>query len=139
MTAKEYLSQYKSYKRKYMRYLSEYRSEIEASRNIQKYLNAVPAKQRKEAEANLNRCIMFCTGLKKNAEKSASGMDEIQAMIEGIPGLEGEILKLRYIDGLVWEDVAERVFFSYRGVHHRHDKALMMIEERLKDKQHQES
>ena len=133
--AKEYLSQYELHKRKYNRYLSEYRSEIEVIRNIQKNLNVIPAQQRREAEANLNRYIMYCNGLKRKAEESASGMDEIQAMIESIPGLEGDILKLRYIDGLIWEDICESVHYSWHSVFHKHDKALKMVEERLENQQ----
>lgn len=134
MTAKEYLIQYIESKRTNTLFLYEHDDEAEVIRNLQKNLNVFPAQRRQEIEERLHKCIMFCNGIKSRAQKAACKMDEIQAMIESIPGLEGEILKLRYIDGLVWEDVAERVFFSYRGVHHRHDKALEMVEERLDSK-----
>ena len=139
MTAKEYLTQYDSYKRKYKRYLSEYRSEAEVIRDIQKNLNTIPALKRREAEERLKRVILFCNGLKDRTKESACRMDEIQAMIESIPGLGGEILQLRYIDGLIWEDVCERVFYSWNTVFKNHHEAMQMIEERLDIKQHRES
>lgn len=131
MIAKEYLSQYESHKRKNKIFLSEYKIEIEEIRNIRKHMSVIPAPQRRQAEKNLNKCIMFCNGLRERAKKSAIMMDEIQALIESVPGLEGEILQLRYIDGLIWEDICERVCYSWNGVFKHHRMALRMVQDIL--------
>ena len=135
MMAKEYLAQYDYQKRRARRCLEEYKHEAEAIRNIQKNLSVIPAKQRRKAEEKLNKCDLFCNGLKDRATESANMMNEIQAVIESIPGVEGEILRLRYIDGLIWEDICENVHYSWHSVFHKHDKALKMVEERLENQQ----
>lgn len=132
MTVQDYLKQYNNHKRRMNCYLEEYEHEADVIMEIQNNLNVIPTKQRRKAEENLDKCVMFCNGLKDRAKESANMMDEIQAMIESIPGLEGEILKLRYIDGLIWEDICESVNYSWRGVFHKHDKALQMVDEKLK-------
>ena len=132
MTAKEYLTQYDSYKRKYKRCIIECKYEAEVLQEIKKYLNAFPAKNRRELEVKFRKCVVFCNDLKNRAQSYKDGMQEIRDVIESIPGLEGEILKLRYIDGLIWEDVCDKVYYSWNKVLKSHNKALKMTEERLK-------
>lgn len=134
MTAQEYLKQYIDLKRKREMYLIENEIEIRELKDIAKHINMIPANKRKDVEARLKECIIFCNGLKRRAQSCEAKVNEIQAMIESVTGLEGEILKLRYIDGNIWEDICESVHYSWHSVFHKHDKALQMVEEMLKRK-----
>lgn len=139
MNAKEYLKQYIYLKRKQEIYLTEHEIESRELQNIKKYINMIPAKRRQEFESRMKECIKFCNGLKDKAQSCEAIVNEIYAMIESIPGLEGEILKLRYIDDMIWEDICEKVYYSWNTVFKEHNKALQIVEERLENKQHRES
>lgn len=53
---------------------------------------------------------------------------EIEKTIQLIPkDQERELLKLRYIDGLGWDEIAEQLYYSSRNVYRLHRKALELI------------
>lgn len=139
MIAQEYLKQYIILKRKHEMYLAEHEIETKELQYIKKHINRIPAKKLQEFEARMKECIRFCNGLKDNAQSCEIIVNEIYAMIESIPGLEGEILKLRYIDGIIWEDICEKVYYSWNTVFREHQKGLQIVEENIAIKRHRES
>lgn len=56
---------------------------------------------------------------------------EVVNMIIDIPDIEGQVLYERYINLLTWEQIAEKLYYSYTGIHYAHNRALNIVEERL--------
>lgn len=52
-------------------------------------------------------------------------------MIIDIPDIEGKVLYERYINLLTWEQIADKLYYSYTGVFYAHGRALDIVEGRL--------
>ena len=52
-------------------------------------------------------------------------------LIIDIPGIEGKVLYERYINLLTWEQIAEKLFYSYTGIFYAHNRALDIVDKRL--------
>lgn len=52
-------------------------------------------------------------------------------LIWDIPKAEGKVLYYRYIDLLLWEDIADKMDYTLGGVYSIHRKALAIVENRL--------
>ena len=132
MDAKEYLEAYSNYARIEKQCREECKAEREALREIVQFYNrSATGAWRKENAQIIQDCINFCNGLQERADEAAKGKNAIIEMIESIPGMESDVLHLRYVDGLIWEDICERLFYSWSGVFKCHNKALIMIQEKL--------
>lgn len=69
----------------------------------------------------------------KQAELDALMLkQEVFDLIWSVPGIEGEVLYEKYINLRSWEDVAEELHYSVRGVLYAHGRALRIVEQRLK-------
>ena len=130
MTAREYLEQYKDFESRRNRCLSEYKAMSEMIQDIRLMHESTPAKNRKSDTA---KYVLYCNDLKHRADVYADDMQRIRQLIESIPGMEGVILKLRYIDGMIWEDIADEIFFSLGGVYKIHRRGLEIVESMLND------
>ena len=51
----------------------------------------------------------------------------IEKSINKLPPLECTLMRLKYIDGLTWEEVAVKLNYSWRWVHKLHSRALQKI------------
>lgn len=60
----------------------------------------------------------------------AAKLTRIENAIECLEPIERQVLRLRYIEGLEWHQVAARVHYSLSDVHRKHSHALV----KLKDK-----
>lgn len=60
-------------------------------------------------------------------DELAAEMLEIERAIETLDATARMLLRYRYIDGLTWEEVAERAHFSLRQVHNVHSQALQRL------------
>ena len=130
MDAKEYLEGYANYARVERQCREEYKAEKEALREIVQFHKRSATGEWKRENANsIQACISHCNKLPERAERCREQMDAILDTINSIPGLEREILYLRYIDGLIWEDVCERVCYSWNGAFKIHEKALRMVQD----------
>lgn len=56
---------------------------------------------------------------------------EVFAMIEDIPGTEGEILYQRYIMLRKWEEICILVHLSWTQTHEHHKRALRLVQVRI--------
>lgn len=56
---------------------------------------------------------------------------EVVDLIINIPDIEGKVLYERYINLLTWEQIAEKLYYSYTGVFYAHKRALDIVEKRL--------
>lgn len=48
----------------------------------------------------------------------------IETLIEGLDPTERKLARFRYIDGLTWEDVCEKMVYSWRQTHRIHGRML---------------
>lgn len=64
----------------------------------------------------------------KEVELSAAAL-AIEEAIESLEPRERTIMRLYYIDGLTWEQVAVKMSYSWRQVHRIHGKALALLKE----------
>ena len=57
--------------------------------------------------------------------------DKVFSVIWDIPGIEGKVLFERYINLLTWEQIAEKLDYSYSGIFYAHGRALEIVRKRL--------
>lgn len=77
----------------------------------------------------------YMVKLEKMEEKISRKIDEInknfyeieEAIAELEDGNESEIIRMRYISGMDWEKIGEKIEYSTRQVHNLHGKALKNI------------
>lgn len=67
-------------------------------------------------------------------QSSVAAQTEVEKMIEGLEPTERTLLRCRYIEGLVWEEVCVRMSYSWRQTHRLHSKIL----DKLVDKKMEE-
>ena len=135
MTAKEYLKQYERAVRRAQRYREEYEAEsalIDAVRSLSNN-DGMPhgtniAKPTEEKAIRLaDRRLRLI-----DAELEAIRVkQEVFDFIDNIDGIEGEVLKYRYVDLLTWEEICIRVHYSWRQTHRIHRRALAIATEMM--------
>ena len=136
MTAKEYLRQYEYADRKVRRLEAEYHDELIMVDAIR--------------SASDNDGMPHGTGISKPTEEKAlriadshlrlieakaeaiAKRQEVFDLIDGIDGIEGDLLYERYIKLRKWEEICILLHYSWQGVHKVHRRALLIVESRLK-------
>lgn len=51
-------------------------------------------------------------------------LEDVEKWIEGLPPHQAKVMRLRYVDGLSWRQVAKRAGYSYDRVRHIHSDAM---------------
>lgn len=64
---------------------------------------------------------------REKLEQLVSGQLRIEKAIEGLNPTERELMRLRYIDGAEWTEVAETIHYEWTQTHRIHAKALAKI------------
>ena len=136
MTAKEFLRQYEYADARAKRRRAEYEREVAL-------IDAIRS-------ASDNDGMPHGSGISKPVEDKAIRladkamkwkMAELDALherqkvfelINGIDGIEGEVLYERYVNLRKWEEICVLLHYSWQGVHKVHKRALAMVEGRLK-------
>ncbi len=62
--------------------------------------------------------------LKELEQNELQICNKIRELIDQVPDVEGQILRSRYINCDVWEQIAEQLYFSTQHVQRLHKKAL---------------
>lgn len=132
MTAKEYLRQYEYADRKVRRLEAEYHDELIMVDAIR--------------SASDNDGMPHGTGISKPTEEKALRIadshlrlieakteaivkrQEVFDLIDGIDGIEGDLLYERYIKLRKWEEICILLHYSWNGVHHAHRRALALVD-----------
>lgn len=65
--------------------------------------------------------------LNQRVEKLAKERNEIIQMVDKFQGLDQQILKLKYIDGLTLEAIADETDYSYQYIKNKHAELMRMI------------
>lgn len=65
--------------------------------------------------------------LKKDIAAVLEKKETVYKKLQVLDGLEKDIMQLRYIGGLSWDEIADKVNVSSRHVYRIHDKALEQL------------
>ena len=135
MTAKEYLKQYERAVRRAQRYREEYEAEsalIDAVRSLSNNdgmphgTNISKPTEEKAIRLADRRLRLIDAELEAIRVKQ-----EVFDFIDNIDGVEGEVLKYRYVDLLTLEELCIRVHYSWRQTHRIHRRALAIVTEMM--------
>ena len=135
MRAKEFLKQYEYANQRAELLAMEYRAEqekIDAVRSTadydgQPHTTGVSKPVERLAERLADKSAQW-----KMAELEAvQARQRVFDLIWDIPKQEGRVLVHRYIELMTWEDIAEAMSYSLPGVYGVHQRALVIVQNRL--------
>lgn len=132
MTAKEYLRQYESIKRK-IRILNDRIGSLENESDCVKSLSdndGLPhgsniGNPTADWAIRITDEKLKCIGLRQEAHEIG---EEITNTILKVDGIEQEVLYLRYIKLMRWEDITYAIGYSWKQTHRFHGSGLKKIE-----------
>lgn len=75
----------------------------------------------------INKYIDLERELKKDIAAVLEKKEVVYKKLQVLDGLEKDIMQLRYIGGLSWDEIADKVNISSRHVYRIHDKALEQL------------
>lgn len=135
MTAKEYLRQYEKADHKARRYREEYENEtlrIDAIRSLSNN-DGMPHGSgiSRPTEEKALRLVDKRLRLIDAEVKAMQIRQELFDFIDGIDGVEGDVLFERYINLRKWEEVCVTMNYSWNGIHKVHRRALAIVEAKL--------
>ena len=135
MKAKEFLNQYKNAMDLVYRCESEYKEAVE---NIDAIGSTLSGDGQPHGTGVSRKTEDKALDLVEAREKWAKAKrdafnirQEVVDMIINIPDIEGKVLYERYINLLTWEQIADKLYYSYTGVFYAHGRALDIVEGRL--------
>ena len=136
MTAKEFLRQYEYADRKVRRLETEYHDEllmVDAIRSASDN-DGMPHGSgiSKPTEEKALRIADTHLRLISAREEAVAKRKEVFDLVNGIDGIEGDLLFERYIKLRKWEEICILLHYSWQGVHKVHRRALAIVESRLK-------
>lgn len=132
MTAKEFLKQYEYADRRVRRLETEYQDELimvdairSASDNDGMPHGSGISKPTEDKALRLaDKRLRLIEARTEAVEKRQAVFD----VINGIDGIEGDLLFERYVKLRKWEEICVMLHYSWNGVHHIHRKALALVE-----------
>lgn len=127
MDAKEFLIQYDNCEKRENRMKSEILWEKDHIEKL-KLHSSIMTKKMKEDLSHIEERHL---SLKKKLVEVSKQKKKVFDLITSIPGIEGEVLRRRYIDGEIWEEICEGIHYSWVGAFSIHERALRMVQERL--------
>lgn len=135
MKAKEFLKQYKEAMDLVVKYENEYNEAVE---NIDAIGSTLSGDGQPHgtgiSRKTENKAIDLVTAKEKWAQAKLDAFrirQEVVNLIIDIPSIEGKVLYERYINLLTWEQIAEKLFYSYTGIFYAHNRALDIVDKRL--------
>ena len=72
----------------------------------------------------INKYLDLERELKKDIAAVLEKKETVYKKLQVLDGLEKDIMQLRYIGGLSWDEIADKINVSSRHVYRIHDKAL---------------
>lgn len=135
MRAKDFLKQYKKAMDLVEKYENEYNEAVE---NIDAIGSTLAGDGQPHgtgvSRKTEDKAIDLVTAREKWAQAKLDAFNirqEVVDLIIDIPDIEGKVLYERYINLLTWEQIAEKLFYSYTGIFYAHNRALDIVEKRL--------
>jgi len=135
MTVKEYLKQYEYAAARAERFRKEYEAEmlkIDAVRSLSDN-DGMPhgSNISRPTEEKAIRLAAIAAKWKVAELDAIETRQEVFRIISRIPGDEGDVLFARYIELKKWDDIAEELHYSVRGIYGIHGRALQIAAEIL--------
>lgn len=138
MTAKEYLKQYEYAVQRITRLEAELREEtilIDAVKSLSDndgmpHGNGI-IKPTEEKAIRLADKTKRLIDAKKEAVEIRR---EVFDFVESIPGVEGDVLFLRYVQLERWTEIADKLSYSLPGVYSIHSRAIELVEKSLPER-----
>lgn len=135
MTAKEYLKQYEKAEHRARRYREEYENEsllIDAIRSLSNN-DGMPhgSNISKPTEEKALRLVDKRLRLIDAEVEAIRIRQELFDFIDGIDGIEGDVLFERYINLRKWEEICVVMSYSWNGIHKVHRRALAIVDAEL--------
>lgn len=132
MTAKEYLKQYEYAVDRVRRYEEEYQNElslIDAVRSVSDndgmpHGSGISKPTEDKAIRLADRSLRLVDARLRAVEIRQKVFD----LIDGIDGIEGDVLYQRYINLHKWEEICVLLHYSWHGIHSAHRRALAIVE-----------
>lgn len=134
MTAKEYLRRYEYADLRAKRYEEEYRLEHELIGSIGINYDGMPHGSGISRKTE-NEALRLAEKAERYVEARLDAIrirQEVFDLIDGIDGIEGDVLYERYIKLHKWEEICVLLHYSWQGIHLVHRRALAIVESRLK-------
>ena len=132
MTAKEYLQQYKLATKAIERMRSEYDEQMEQIDSIRSSLGGSGMPRSgdvsRKVEADAIRLAEKAEELVQAEVMAIELRQEIIRTINKVPGQLADVLRERYVNLLLWEDVADAVGYSLRRTFELHTAGLDAVE-----------
>ena len=80
-------------------------------------------------EKNVNAFMVICEEIEAEIERLRAYMQEVRSVLDFLPDTrEKEILELRYLNGMKWEDISRRMLIDSRHLRRLHDAALEHVQ-----------
>lgn len=127
MDAKELLLQYENYRIKE----KLLRSELQSERKTIRELYTIPGRMTRQMKEKLSSVEKTLRQYEEELVRLPQERQKISDLIDELPDREREVLTRRYIDGMIWEDICETLFYSWTYAHWIHRSGLQMIQDRL--------
>ena len=135
MTAKEYLRQYGQLKREVLRLIDERQRWVDLATRITPTYSDVPV----SGQSGDGKIPAAVEKIVEQERKIDAKIAELTKLLEEIEKLLGEVrnsnyrllLELRYLQGLTWEQIAERMRYSRRHIIRLHGSALLQMQDVL--------
>ena len=134
MTAKEFLKQYEEANHKALQRRREYEKQCELIGSVTVKMDGMPhgSNVSKPTEEDALRLVDKHMALIQAELDAIRVRQQVYDLVDGIPGIEGQVLYERYINLHKWEEICVLLHYSWQGVHKVHKRALAIVESRLK-------
>ena len=87
---------------------------------------------RSQVESNINRCIDIANDIDRQAAQLRERYAQAMRAIEGVSDPAGrEVLELRYLHRMRWEEIAKRIGYTQRNIIRLHGIALREVEAQI--------
>ena len=90
---------------------------------------------RSRVSRNMNSCIDLARDIDRQAAMLRGQYETAYAMIDAVQSVEArEVLELRYLRGMRWEDIARRMHFDERQVRRLNRRALEDVQRQMEER-----
>lgn len=130
MTAKQFLRQYEEANNKALQRKREYERQMALIGSVSVKMDGMPHGSgiSKPTEEDAIRLSEKAEKLREAERDAIRIRQEVYDVIDGIPGIEGQVLYERYINLHKWEEICILLRYSWNGVHYIHRQALKSVE-----------
>lgn len=135
MTAKEFLKQYEYADKKARRLQAEYERELELIDSVRSTLggDGMPhgsGVSRVTEDKALRLAEKHETWIQARLD-AIEVRQKVFDLIYDIDGVEGDVLIGKYINLQTWEQIAEELNYSVRGIQYAHGRALLIVRDKI--------